>query len=907
MPDWTAYVRERLRLNSVRPPHDRDIVDDLAGQLEEAYRDAIGRGLSEADAVAAAAEHVADWRALSEQVGQSRRLASPVVDRIDVRLADAAAAGSRRAGILAGLFHDLRYAARLARRAPGFTGVAVLMLALGIGANTTIFSWINAILLNPLPGADARRMVDVGTQSKIGAYTAMSYPDYMDLRAETSTLLGLLVHDVTPASLARPSGAERIWVELVSDNFFDVLQVTPIAGRGFQPIEGRTALPVVVISERLALRNFGGSTHPIGQSVDINNTAFTIVGVVPAAFSSGYTGLAMDAWLPIQMSDKVMPGANRVPLRNNHWLDTMGRLAPNVTPASAGAALTEILNRITAAQGATADSRITLTPLWRSTRGAQSVLGPVLIVLMAMVAIVLLIACANVANLLLSRASVRRREFAVRLSLGCSPGRLVRQLLAEAALLVSLAGIAAIVAHVWTGGLLTWFLPPNDFPIALFSHVDIRVALFTAAAAFASALIFGLAPALQAGRTDLVEDLKGHSSQLPGHRRSWFRSTLVVSQMAFSLLLLASAGLFLRSFQNAKFFDLGFKTDHVLLSSVDLFSAGYDRSRGAQMLTQIVDEIRALPTVESASLARRVPLGISTGSSSTTLEPEGYTAPKDDPAWSYLNWVGTDYFRTMGIPVLAGREFSGEDRPDHPESLIVNRTFANRYWPGQNPLGKRIRFGKDSYPVIAVVADSKYRRLNESASPFVYLSTTWNYRPDVTLHIRTATDPRLLAEPVRAIVRRVDARLPVFGVRTLEEHVRGASFQQRLAASLLCAFGALALLLASIGLYATMTYSVSRRTRELGARLALGATRRDILRLVLGQAARLTAIGVGIGLLLATAASPLFSTLLVGVRPLDLPTFAAVTVALSCIAAFASYLPARRAARLDPLEALRYE
>jgi predicted permease len=430
--------------------------------------------------------------------------------------------------------------------------------------------------------------------------------------------------------------------------------------------------------------------------------------------------------------------------------------------------------------------------------------------------------------------------------------------------------------------------------------------MFTVVVALATAVLVGLAPALQAGRTDLVTSLKGDADR-SGRHRSWLRHTLVVSQMAFSLLLLVSAGLFIRSLDNVRLVDIGFRTEGILLSAVDLFSAGYDSARGKQTLTRILDDIRALPGVEAVSLARRVPLGMSTGSSSMTLAPEGYVSPRDEPAWAYLNWVAPDYFQTMRIPVLTGREFSLADRPEHQEVLVVNRRFADRYWPGQDAVGRRVQMGTESYAVVGVVGNSKYRRLNEPDAPFVYLSTTWNYRPDVVLHVRTSSDPLQLSAPVRALIQRADPALPVFDAMTLTDHVGAASFPNRMAASFLAAFGALALVLASVGLYATTAYSASRRTRELGARLALGATRRDILRLVLGQALRLTAVGLLIGAVLAGVAAFLFSALLVGVRPLDPVIFGGVSLLLAGIAAVASYMPARRAARLDPLQALRYE
>ena len=906
--DWKTYVRQNLSLNGVRPEGEAEIVDELAQQLEEAYREAQAHGLSDTEAETAARKHILDWKALSRDLQTSRRLASPALKKLDDRLGDATPSESRGAWLFAGLFRDVLFALRMVRKNPGFTAIAVLTLALGIAANTTIFSWLNAILLQPLPGtADPQRLVEVITLSKTESYTSMSYPDYSDFREQTTTLEGIVVHDMQAAALARHNdAAERIWVELASDNFFEVLGVKPILGRGFLPAEGRSPVPVVVISERLWRNRLGADRGLVGAMIEINRTPFTVVGVVPKEFISGYTGLAIDAWVPVQMSEKFIAGPNRIGMRGNHWLNTLARLRRGVSPAQAASELTTIAGGIQRARGDAVDSRMGVFPLWKSPRGAQSMLGPVLLVLMGVAAVILLITCANVAHLLLARATARRREFAVRMSIGCSRIRLVRQLVTETLVLVSGAAAAAAAAQMWTSGLLAWFLPPNDLPVALSSHMDVRIMAFTAALALASALLFGVAPVLQASNTDLTGTLKSDSVQ-GGIGRTWMRKVLLVAQLALSLLLLISASLFLRSLQNARSFDPGFKTDNLLLTSLDLFSAGYDRQRGSQALESILTQVRALPGVQAASIARRVPLSLAGGSSSTTLTPDGFQPAKGREAWAFLSWVGPEYFRTMRIPVLRGREFSTADRADRPETLVVNQTFAERYWPRQDPIGKGIGIGGKSHPVTAVVADSKFRSLNEPASPFVYLSTTWNYRPDVTLHLRTSADPMILAEPVRAIVRQVDRNIPLFGVLTLKDSIASASLQQKLPASLLTAFGALALLLASVGLYGAMAYSVSRRTRELGIRMALGATRGEIARLILGSALRITAAGIVIGTPLAAGTARLFSSLLFGVGPTDPGLFAAVIVLLGTIALIASYAPARRAARLDPLQALHYE
>ncbi|HEU5450433.1 MAG TPA: ABC transporter permease [Terriglobales bacterium] len=906
MPDWKQYVRENLRLKGVQAEREAEVVEDLAQQLEDAYGEALARGSSDKEAAREAQQHIPDWAKLRRDLQGSPRLAIPALRRMDDRVGDAAASGNRIAALFTGLSRDLAFALRMIRNNPGFTFVAVFTLALGIGANTTIFSWTNAILLNPLPGIqDAGRMTEVITLSKSEFFTSMSYPDYLDYRQQATTLAGIAVHDMDTGALDTPRGAQRIWVELASDNFFDMLGVHPILGRTFVEAEGKSPVPVVVISERLWRNRLGADPDIIGKKLDINRMPFTVIGVVPKEFISGYTGLAMDVWAPVQMAETFIAGPNRLPNRGNQWLNTLARLKPGVTPAQAAEELSAIAQRIDRGPNA-AQNRVGVFPLWRSPRGAQAVLGPVLLVLMAVVGVILLITCANIANLLLSRAVARRREFAVRLSIGCSRMRLMRQMVTETMLLVTLAAAGALVAQRWTAGLLLRFIPPSDLPITLVTGLDLRILGFTAALALASALFFGIVPAWQAGRTELATALKNDSAQ-GGTRRAWLRNTLVVSQLALSLLLLISAGLFVRSLQQAKLFDPGFRADHLLLSQVDLFSAGYDKARGQQALERMLSGIRNLPGVESASMARRVPLSLAGGSSSSTIEPEGYEAPKGTKAWSYFNTVAPQYFQTMRIPVLRGREFSASDRPDAPEGFMINQTFAERYWPGQDPIGKRIRYGRNWYPVIGMVADSKYRKLNEPASPFVYLSTTWNYVPAVIFHVRTATDPRAVAAPLRSVVAQVDPKLPVYGVSTMEETIQAASFQQRLSASLLGAFGLLAVVLASVGLYASMAYSVSRRTRELGVRMALGASRRDVGRLVLGNALRLTGVGVAIGLLLAAGATRLFASLLFGVSAGDPAIFGGVVALLAAIALIAAYLPARRAAQLDPLQALRCE
>jgi predicted permease len=524
-----------------------------------------------------------------------------------------------------------------------------------------------------------------------------------------------------------------------------------------------------------------------------------------------------------------------------------------------------------------------------------------------LVGVVLLIACANVANLLLVRAAGRQREIAIRLSLGAGRGRLIRQLLTESILLALMGGVLAMVMALWTSDLLRLFIPMTDFPISTKSGLDGGVLLFTLLVSLLTGIVFGLVPALQASRPDLVRSLKQESSTTIGGRsKGRLRNVLVVSQVSLSLVLLIAAGLFLRSLQQAQIMNPGFNPRNVLLASIDLFPNGYEPDEGRVLFEQIREELGALPGVESVSFARRTPLGLG-GSSSTSFTVEGYEPAEGERPYVYYNMVGPDYFRTMEIPMVHGREFTPQDRRDAQAVLIVNEALAERYWPGEDPIGKRIAFGGEPYPIVGVARDSKYHQLSDAGLPFVYLPVLQFFRPDTTLHVRTTGDPESYAGAVRHAIASLDPTLPVFGITSLEKWIKAASVQQRIAGSCLGVFGFLALVLAAIGLYGVLSYAAGQRTHEIGIRMALGAQRRDALNLVLGQGMLRAIVGLGCGLGISLIVTRLLSSVLYGVSATDPFIFSGVVLLLGLVALGACYIPARRAARVDPLVALRYE
>ena len=812
------------------------------------------------------------------------------------------------------LWQDIRYGVRMMWKNRGLTLAAVISLALGIGANTTIFTWVKSVLLRPLPGVVASdQLVTVhGVLKHAGNRPiSVSYPDYQDFRDRNEVFDGLIAFNLNPFNLSGDAKPERVWGLFVSGNYFEVLGVRTVAGRGFLPEEDRTpgTHPVAVISYGLWQRRYGADPNLVGKSVQLNDRSFTIVGIAPRDFNGTYVGLAADIYLPLMMQPQMTPGDNSLTGRNNQWLDVMGRLKPGVTRAQARASLQTIVRQQAEAYRHGDDAvGVDVYTLAREPNGAQVFLLPVLAILMAVAGVVLLIACANVANLLLGRATARRREIGIRLALGASRRRLVRQLLTESLMLALLGGACGLLLALWTAGTLVSFVPDLGLPVWLNLTIDWRVFVFTLAVSLITGVVFGLAPALQASKPELVATLKDEAGTMGGGRRKGrVRNALVVAQIALSLVALVGAGLFIRSLQYAQMLKPGFNPDHVLLASLDVFPIGYDQTKGLVFYQQLLERFKQIPGVQSISFADKLPLSVF-GDTSQGASIEGYTPGKNEDLNFQFDTVGPDYFQAMKIPLAAGREFTERDNQNAPAVVVINETMASRYWANRNPIGQRMRLSNDQpVEIVGVAKDVKYRSVNEPPQSFMYVPMLQNYRSAMTLVIRTAGDPLTLLPQVRDEVRQMDANLALFDEKTLTEHAGIALFAQRLAVKLLSVFGMLALTLAVIGLYSVMAYSVSQRTHEIGIRIALGARAGNVFRLVIGQGIFLTVVGIAAGIVTAAIVMRFVSSLLFGVTATDPMTFISVALLLGAVALLACYIPARRATKVDPLVALRYE
>ena len=711
-------------------------------------------------------------------------------------------------------------------------------------------------------------------------------------------------------SLAADNTADRAYGGMVSGNYFDVMGVRAAAGRLFTAQDDVTpgGHPVMVISYAYWQQHFAGHPGVVGQSVTVNNMPMTIIGVAPEHFMGSFLGISVSAFVPMAMQ-RELTGGDRMNARGNGWLQMLVRLKPGVTVAQAQAEATSVMGQLEQEfPQANVGRRLRIVPTWQAPFGAPTALSPVLGVLSVLVTLVLVIACANVANLLLSKAVSRRREIAVRLSLGASRTRLIRQLLTESLLLAAIAGVVGVVMAYWSMGVIMTFVPPVDLPIDLGLRMDTSTLLFATVISLLTGLVFGLAPAIQASGAETITALKEEGRSGSGGRASGrLRHALVVAQVAVCLVLLVGASLFLRSFIAAQSLSPGFDPSHVVTASMDLFPSGYTGERSREFQRRLIDTVRARPGVQAAAYGSWLPLGFGSNNSSG-VSIDGYVPRANEEVVVASQVVSPGFFETLRIPVRQGRDFTDGDTADSPRVMVINEAMATRYWPGGRALGGRVRMGQNTYEVVGIVADAKYGSLNERPVPQMYSALSRTDMSTLRLFVRTGGAPGPFVAELRDVIRGLDASLPVYDARTMNEHMQVAVFAQRMAANLLGAMGVLALVLAAIGLYGVMAYAVTQRTQEMGIRLALGASPRALLGMIVTQGMRLTAIGVAAGLVLALAAFGSIGAvraILPGISPLDPVTFITVPLVLAAIGLLATVIPGRRAGQVGPLVALR--
>ena len=812
------------------------------------------------------------------------------------------------------LFQDIQYGLRILRKNPGFTAIAVLTLTLGIGGNATVFSWIRAVILNPLPGVEhSSQMVAIETVMPSGEYHTSSYPDYRDFRDQNHVFSSMIGFELVGVdmSIRNQAPPERVWGLITTENYFDALGVQPAMGRTFhaEPNQALNSDPYIVLGHGLWQRLFGSDRNVIGRTVHINDHPFTVIGVAPPSFFGTIAGVDAQYFVPMLMQPVVLPGED-LEQRAPTFVHLMGRLRPDATIAQAQAEMSAIAQHLqkeypnpNTAQGV----GVYVAPVWKEHYGVQDFLRSVLAFLMIVALLVLLIACVNVANLLLARATVREKEMAVRAALGASPGRLIRQLLVESLLLAFAGGIGGIFLALWGVNLLTAFLPPAHLPIALGVNVDASVLAFTLALSLVTGLVFGLAPAWQISRANLNESLKTSArTSSAGGGAYRLRDVLVVSEMVLATVLLIAAGLLLRSLHKAEAMGPGYSTNDVTLAAFDLRGSGYTDDRAVEFYDHLLAQLRANPAVQSASMERFVPLWF-TGQGYSTVQIENYTPQPNEDLGIDLNVVGPDYFHAVQIPRISGRDFSEQDRDGTPKVVIVNQTMANRFWPAQDAVGHRVHIWGDWRTVVGVVRDIKYHRMNEAPEPFIYLPQLQTDGTDANILVRSQLPKAAVIGLVRSAAKSLDSKVQPLETDSLDGLLKASMFANRTAASLASVLGVLGTLLAALGIYGVLSYSVSQRIREIGIRVALGAQRRHVLQLVVGHGLRLALFGVAVGALAASAVTRGMGTLLFGVSATDPLTFAIVVLLVAAVAALAAYVPARRAMRVDPMVALRYE
>jgi predicted permease len=815
------------------------------------------------------------------------------------------------------MFCELKYAVRSLAKTPWLTAVVAITLAVGIAANTAVFSWTRGVLLHPLPGvADVGRVFALETLPPAGggAYIENSYPDFRDYRDSSRSLAGAIAFQDRALSLGDGTQAERVWAEFVSGNFFDVLGVRPVTGRFFRTEEQEDAPgkhPVAVISERFWQRHFHSDPEIVGKAVRLNGRELTVIGVAPAEFLGTIVGLAYDFWLPLSMESLLSGGANGLEYRGARWLHALARLKPGVSLPQARAEIQTLARRLAQSYPqSNAGINTTLVPISRASYGLPEFMAPLLETLLGAGAVVLLIVCANVANLMLLRATTRQKEFGIRLALGASRSRVIGQLLLESLLLAGLGGAAGVLLAGRMAGWLQFFIPATYLPIVLNFPPDSAALAFTLAISLLSGLLCGLIPALQMVRHGQFGSLRDSGRGAIGDARSHrLRGALVISEVALALVVLIGASLFLESFRHAKRTDPGFDPSHVLLAGIDLSEQGYSTEQGKLFMRHLRDRMEALPGVRAVSFGH-APLGFDRDrDNSASVQVDGYLPRRGEDMTVYWAQVWPGYFDLMRIGLTAGRDFTDRDDSQAPPVVIISEAFAQRFFRGQGPVGRKLRLSGTEWTVIAVVKDIKYHSLSESPQPYFYLpmQQVWEPHTGTGLLVRTEGPPEQILPALQRELRSVDPRVNLFVVFALRDFIGASWFVQKVAASLLGVLGTLALLLAALGLFSVVAYIVSQQTQEIGIRMALGAQMSDVLRPVLGQSLRLVMAGIGVGLVLSFALTRLVASQLPGVSATDPLTFVAVSCLLCAVALAASIIPARRATKVDPLIALRAE
>ena len=948
MPDWRQYVRDHLAPLQLGNQRELEMVDEMAQHLEAVYEDALNDGAAEQEAYARAAGHIKDWHLLECELIRSKR---PVAHTwINKRLSAETRIESRfgTGGIGMGSFgQDLRYGARMLLKNKAFTVVAILSLALGIGANTALFSLVDAVLLKMLPvkkpnelvlfnwlcgprgmqrGINGRVMTDEATGLRTS--TSFSYLTFDRFRDNNESLSDVFAFSgLSELNVGVDGQAEIAFGQLVSGGYYSGLGVRAVKGRPISNEDDAAgAPPVTVISHRYWQRRFAEDPEIVGKTITINNAPFTIIGVSPHGFHGTLqVGESADLSIPFAMQPQLSSEESEVTKPWVWWVRIMGRLKPGVTRAQAAASFERtfqqsaeegwkaVLARFPPRPGQNPAPRD--VPTLRAESGGQGLnesrrsYSEPLTILVAIVGLVLLIACANVANLLLARGAARQKEIAIRLAMGASRWRLVRQLLTESVLLSVLGAAAGLLFAYWGKGILLNLRPWGTEELAVDLTLDLRVLGFTFAVSLVTGVLFGLAPALRATRVDLTPALKENARSLLGASRSYLVKSLMVAQVAMSLVLLVGAGLFLRTLSNLQNVDVGFNRENLLLFNVEPSLNGYTQPQTAQLYRRLTERLEAIPGVRSATVSL-IPL-LSGRGRTMTVSVQGHSSQQGDDDDTKVNQVGESFFQTMEMPLLIGRNLTAQDNERAPKVAVINQMMARKYFGDENPVGRRIGFdGPESsgkIEIVGVVPDAKYTGMRDKTEPTVYLPYAQNIPGWATFIVRTSANPTAMATTIRDVVREVDGNLPIFDVKTQSQQADESLIQERLFATLSGFFGLLALLLACIGLYGVMSYGVERRTNEIGIRMALGATAPRVTGMVMRETMLVTGIGVIFGLGAALATTRLISALLFGLKPNDPVTVSFAVGLMIAVAAVAGYLPARRAARVDPLIALRYE